>query len=93
MSTDNGNKINNASCFFFNTQIIAPRKEKTNISLYSANSDNFHNFNKMAKETKKKHDTKWYILSTYSGHEKKVANQIKQRVREVSHTFRTAYVE
>ena len=24
---------------------------------------------------------KWYIISTYSGHEKKVANQIKQRVK------------
>jgi transcriptional antiterminator NusG len=29
----------------------------------------------------KKEQTKWYILSTYSGHEKKVANQIQQRVK------------
>lgn len=28
-----------------------------------------------------KADAKWYILSTYSGHEKKVANQIMQRVK------------
>lgn len=26
-------------------------------------------------------DAKWYIINTYSGHEKKVANQIKQRVK------------
>lgn len=32
-------------------------------------------------KTKKNKNHKWYIISTYSGHEKKVANQIKQRAK------------
>ena len=31
--------------------------------------------------SKKNKNHKWFIISTYSGHEKKVANQIKQRVK------------
>lgn len=32
-------------------------------------------------KSKANKDHKWFIISTYSGHEKKVANQIKQRVK------------
>src|SRR3990170_2825794 len=33
------------------------------------------------KKTKKEQSSKWYVINSYAGHEKKVANQIMQRVK------------